>query len=198
MLERHCRKCKGKADAAQGAGGMVLGLYVPAPDGYVRAADKWTRASAGLKPGVRVFHTSLRQPWHDACCPLQAHVACCSRCSRAGQDEPHACILRDRVAARTPDPHCITSGSRSTPTTILRCRAPTSRRFTVAWPQPAHQIANTWELVVERPGKLAKQKRPPDVAHWVPRAHVAQRADGLPASVAVCSRQAAPVRGCTS
>ena len=47
---------------------------------------------------------------------------------------------------------------------------------------------------MERPGKLAKLKRPPDVAHWIPRVHVSLRADGMPASVAVCSRQAAPVR----
>ncbi len=47
---------------------------------------------------------------------------------------------------------------------------------------------------MERPGKLAKLKRPPDVAHWMPRAYMAPRVDGMPTSVAVCSRQAAPVR----
>ena len=56
------------------------------------------------------------------------------------------------------------------------------------------QTGNNWELVVERPGKLAKLKRPPDVPHWIPRAYVYLLADGTPAAIAVCSRQAAPVR----
>ncbi len=62
--------------------------------------------------------------------------------------------------------------------------------------QMPNQTGNNWELAVEWPGKLTKLKRPPDVAHWFSRARVSLRADGMPAFVAVCSRQAVPVRNC--
>ena len=58
MRARRCRKGKGKADAAQPFGGMDLALYVPTPDGYVRAAEKWTRESVGFQPGVSVLLSS--------------------------------------------------------------------------------------------------------------------------------------------
>ena len=51
------RKCKGKVEASQGFGGMDLSLYVPTADGYVRAADKWTREPVG----VRTFQTSIQR-----------------------------------------------------------------------------------------------------------------------------------------
>ena len=49
MCCKRCRrKVKGKVEASKGWGGMDLSMYVPTADGYVRAADKWTREPVGV------------------------------------------------------------------------------------------------------------------------------------------------------